>query len=167
MANSTGTIVQCIGAVVDIQFPIKEMPKVYEALKLISGGSSADLVEEGLTLEVEQQLGDGIVRCIALGSRRYQKRHECRSNRCTNICASWPGTLGRIMDVLGRPIDEAGKIDSDELRPIHNQRQNLLNFHHLLSYWKQELKLLILYVLLLKAERLVCLVVLESVKQLT
>ena len=51
----------CIGAVVDIQFPIKEMPKVYEALKLISGGSSADLVEEGLTLEVEQQLGDGIV----------------------------------------------------------------------------------------------------------
>ena len=68
MANSTGTIVQCIGAVVDIQFPIKEMPKVYEALKLISGGSSADLVEEGLTLEVEQQLGDGIVRCIALGS---------------------------------------------------------------------------------------------------
>ena len=74
MANSTGTIVQCIGAVVDIQFPIKEMPKVYEALKLISGGSSADLVEEGLTLEVEQQLGDGIVRCIALGSTDGIKR---------------------------------------------------------------------------------------------
>ena len=73
MANSTGTIVQCIGAVVDIQFPIKEMPKVYEALKLISGGSSADLVEEGLTLEVEQQLGDGIVRCIALGLQTVSK----------------------------------------------------------------------------------------------
>ena len=73
MANSTGTIVQCIGAVVDIQFPIKEMPKVYEALKLISGGSSADLVEEGLTLEVEQQLGDGIVRCIALGPQTVSK----------------------------------------------------------------------------------------------
>ena len=56
MANSTGTIVQCIGAVVDIQFPIKEMPKVYEALKLISGGSSADLVEEGLRLKLNNNL---------------------------------------------------------------------------------------------------------------
>ena len=120
MANSTGTIVQCIGAVVDIQFPIKEMPKVYEALKLISGGSSADLVEEGLTLEVEQQLGDGIVRCIALGSTDGIKRGM--SVEATGAPISVPvgsGTLGRIMDVLGRPIDEAGKIDSDELRPIH------------------------------------------------
>ena len=120
MANSTGTIVQCIGAVVDIQFPIKEMPKVYEALKLISGGSSADLVEEGLTLEVEQQLGDGIVRCIALGSTDGIKRGMSVESTGAPISVPvGPGTLGRIMDVLGRPIDEAGKIDSDELRPIH------------------------------------------------
>jgi F-type H+-transporting ATPase subunit beta len=120
MANSTGTIVQCIGAVVDIQFPIKEMPKVYEALKLISGGSSADLVEEGLTLEVEQQLGDGIVRCIALGSSDGIKRGMTVEATGAPISVPvGPGTLGRIMDVLGRPIDEAGKIDSDELRPIH------------------------------------------------
>ena len=120
MANSTGTIVQCIGAVVDIQFPIKEMPKVYEALKLISGGSSADLVEEGLTLEVEQQLGDGIVRCIALGSSDGIKRGMSVEATGAPISVPvGPGTLGRIMDVLGRPIDEAGKIDSDELRPIH------------------------------------------------
>ena len=120
MANSTGTIVQCIGAVVDIQFPIKEMPKVYEALRLISGGSSADLVEEGLTLEVEQQLGDGIVRCIALGSTDGIKRGMSVEATGAPISVPvGPGTLGRIMDVLGRPIDEAGKIDSDELRPIH------------------------------------------------
>ena len=120
MANSTGTIVQCIGAVVDIQFPIKEMPKVYEALKLTSGGSSADLVEEGLTLEVEQQLGDGIVRCIALGSSDGIKRGMSVEATGAPISVPvGPGTLGRIMDVLGRPIDEAGKIDSDELRPIH------------------------------------------------
>jgi len=120
MANSTGTIVQCIGAVVDIQFPIKEMPKVYEALKLISGGTSADLVEEGLTLEVEQQLGDGIVRCIALGSTDGIKRGMSVEATGAPISVPvGPGTLGRIMDVLGRPIDEAGKIDSDELRPIH------------------------------------------------
>ena len=120
MANSTGTIVQCIGAVVDIQFPIKEMPKVYEALKLISGGSSADLVEEALTLEVEQQLGDGIVRCIALGSTDGIKRGMSVEATGAPISVPvGPGTLGRIMDVLGRPIDEAGKIDSDELRPIH------------------------------------------------
>ena len=120
MANSTGTIVQCIGGVVDIQFPIKEMPKVYEALKLISGGSSTDLVEEGLTLEVEQQLGDGIVRCIALGSTDGIKRGMSVEATGAPISVPvGPGTLGRIMDVLGRPIDEAGKIDSDELRPIH------------------------------------------------
>ena len=96
------------------------MPKVYEALKLISGGSSADLVEEGLTLEVEQQLGDGIVRCIALGSTDGIKRGmSVEASGAPISVPVGPGTLGRIMDVLGRPIDEAGKIDSDELRPIH------------------------------------------------
>ena len=120
MANSTGTIVQCIGAVVDIQFPIKEMPKVYEALKLISGGSSADLVEEGLTLEVEQQLGDGIVRCIALGSTDGIKRGmSVEATGAQYLCQLALVLSEELMDVLGRPIDEAGKIDSDELRPIH------------------------------------------------
>ena len=89
-------------------------------MKLISGGSSADLVEEGLTLEVEQQLGDGIVRCIALGSTDGIKRGMSVEATGAPISVPvGPGTLGRIMDVLGRPIDEAGKIDSDELRPIH------------------------------------------------
>ena len=89
-------------------------------MKLISGGSSADLVEEGLTLEVEQQLGDGIVRCIALGSSDGIKRGMSVEATGAPISVPvGPGTLGRIMDVLGRPIDEAGKIDSDELRPIH------------------------------------------------
>ena len=63
---SNGTIVQCIGAVVDIQFPRDEMPKIYEALTLADEGSS--FAEKGLTLEVQQQLGDGVVRTIALGS---------------------------------------------------------------------------------------------------
>ena len=67
MSQASGTIVQCIGAVVDIEFPREAMPNVYDALTL-SGDASGGLAEDGLTLEVEQQLGDGIVRCIALGS---------------------------------------------------------------------------------------------------
>jgi F-type H+-transporting ATPase subunit beta len=119
MSQATGRIVQCIGAVVDIEFPREAMPKVYDALKL-SEEASGGLVEDGLTLEVEQQLGDGVVRCIALGStdglRRGMKVNGTGAPISVPVGA---GTLGRIMDVLGRPIDEAGPIDSDELRPIH------------------------------------------------
>ncbi|ANY14673.1 F0F1 ATP synthase subunit beta [Bordetella pseudohinzii] len=115
---SNGTIVQCIGAVVDIQFPRDEMPKIYEALTLADEGSS--FAEKGLTFEVQQQLGDGVVRTIALGSSDGLRR-GMSVNR-TGAPISVPvghGTLGRIMDVLGRPIDEAGPIQADEKRAIH------------------------------------------------
>ena len=115
---SNGTIVQCIGAVVDIQFPRDQMPHIYEALKLAD--ESTSFAEKGLTFEVQQQLGDGVVRTIALGSSDGLRRGMPVSR--TGAPISVPvgtGTLGRIMDVLGRPIDEAGPIQSDELRAIH------------------------------------------------
>ncbi|HCQ47793.1 MAG TPA: F0F1 ATP synthase subunit beta, partial [Achromobacter sp.] len=107
---SNGTIVQCIGAVVDIQFPRDHMPKIYEALTLADDESSS-FAEKGLTLEVQQQLGDGVVRTIALGSSDGLRRGMKVTG--TGAPISVPvgtGTLGRIMDVLGRPIDEAGPI---------------------------------------------------------
>ena len=108
---SQGTIVQCIGAVVDVQFPRDAMPKIYDALEL--AGSE-------LVLEVQQQLGDGVVRTIALGSSDGLRRGMQVSNTGKGIAVPvGHGTLGRIMDVLGRPIDEAGPIDSNELRAIH------------------------------------------------
>ena len=118
-AHAQGIIVQCIGAVIDIEFPREQMPGIYDALVLEGTGSST-LVERGLTFEVEQQLGDGVVRCIALGS----SDGLCRGMTVTNTGGpiSVPvgkGTLGRIMDVLGRPIDEAGPITTDERRSIH------------------------------------------------
>ncbi len=119
---STGTIVQCIGAVVDIQFPRDGMPKVYEALKLELESGSGSFAEPGLTFEVQQQLGDGVVRTIALGSSDGLRRGMQVAK--TGAPISVPvghGTLGRIMDVLGRPIDEMGAIESDELRPIHQK----------------------------------------------
>ncbi|MDG2202117.1 MAG: F0F1 ATP synthase subunit beta [Burkholderiales bacterium] len=119
MSQASGTIVQCIGAVVDIEFPREAMPNVYDALTL-SGDASGGLAEDGLTLEVEQQLGDGIVRCIALGSTDGLRRGMKVDGTGAPISVPvGPGTLGRIMDVLGRPIDEAGPVESEELRPIH------------------------------------------------
>ena len=119
MSQATGRIVQCIGAVVDIEFPREAMPNVYDALKL-SEEASGGLVEDGLTLEVEQQLGDGVVRCIALGSTDGLRRGMKVDGTGAPIPVPvGPGTLGRIMDVLGRPIDEAGPVESEELRPIH------------------------------------------------
>jgi F-type H+/Na+-transporting ATPase subunit beta len=117
---SSGNIVQCIGAVVDIKFPREGMPKVYDALVLDEPGGG--MAEEGLTFEVEQQLGDGVVRTIAMGSSDGLRRGM--KVKSTGAAISVPvgtGTLGRIMDVLGRPIDEAGPIASDEKRPIHAQ----------------------------------------------
>jgi len=116
---SNGTIVQCIGAVVDIQFPRDHMPKIYEALTLAEDESSS-FAEKGLTLEVQQQLGDGVVRTIALGSSDGLRRGMKVNG--TGAPISVPvgtGTLGRIMDVLGRPIDEAGPIQHEEKRGIH------------------------------------------------
>ena len=108
---SEGTIVQCIGAVVDVQFKREELPKIYEALKMEA---------IGLTLEVQQQLGDGVVRTIALGSSDGLRRGMKVVN--THAPISVPvgkATLGRIMDVLGDPIDEAGPIATEERRSIH------------------------------------------------
>ncbi|HEX7455802.1 MAG TPA: F0F1 ATP synthase subunit beta [Gallionella sp.] len=115
-----GKIVQCIGAVVDIEFPRDHMPKVYDALTLQAAAGS--IVEAGLTFEVQQQLGDGVVRTIAMGSSDGLQRGMAVVN--TNHPISVPvgvGTLGRIMDVLGRPIDDAGEIQCEERRPIHQK----------------------------------------------
>ena len=114
---SQGKVVQCIGAVVDVEFPRDQMPKVYEALVLDEAGSTA---EAGLTFEVQQQLGDGIVRTIAMGSSDGLRRGM--AVKATGAGITVPvgtATLGRVMDVLGRPIDEAGPIATEERREIH------------------------------------------------
>ncbi len=108
---SQGKIVQIIGAVVDVEFPRNAIPKVYDALKLVEGD---------LTLEVQQLLGDGVVRTIAMGSSDGLKRGLAVTN--TGAPISVPvgkATLGRIMDVLGNPVDEAGPIGEDQRRAIH------------------------------------------------
>ncbi|SMB21768.1 membrane-bound ATP synthase, F1 sector, beta-subunit [Sterolibacterium denitrificans] len=110
---SQGEIVQCIGAVVDVQFQRNQMPKVYDALTM--DGSE-------LTLEVQQQLGDGVVRTIALGSSDGLRRGMMVQNTGKPISVPvGKATLGRIMDVLGRPIDEAGAIEAENLRSIHQK----------------------------------------------
>ena len=115
---SQGKIVQCIGAVVDIEFPRDQMPRVYDALTL--QGDTGSVVETGLTFEVQQQLGDGVVRTIAMGSSDGLKRGMAVANTGNPILVPVGlGTLGRIMDVLGRPIDDAGPIQCEEKRPIH------------------------------------------------
>jgi len=105
--------------VVDIQFPRNEMPKIYEALLLEDSGDKS-FAEKGLTFEVEQMLGDGIVRCIALGSSDGLRRGMKVTSTGAPISVPVGGaTLGRIMDVLGRPIDEQGPIKTEERRAIH------------------------------------------------
>ena len=116
---SQGQIVQCIGAVVDIQFPRESMPKVYDALTLMPSETNK-LVEQGLTFEVEQLLGDGVARTIALGSTDGLQRGMAVAGTGQPIQVPvGAGTLGRVMDVLGRPIDERGPIAGDERRSIH------------------------------------------------
>lgn len=112
-AMTQGEIVQIIGAVVDVEFPREAMPHIYDALKQD---------EIGLTLEVQQQLGDGLVRTIALGSTDGMKRGMKVANTGAPISVPvGPGTLGRIMDVLGNPIDDAGPVESKGLRSIHQK----------------------------------------------
>ncbi|MCA2998555.1 MAG: F0F1 ATP synthase subunit beta [Burkholderiales bacterium] len=116
---SVGQVVQCIGAVVDIQFPRNHMPQIYDAL-VLEDSDQRSFAEKGLTFEVEQQLGDGIVRCIALGSSDGLRRGMTVKNSGAPISVPVGGaTLGRIMDVLGRPIDEQGPIKTEERRSIH------------------------------------------------
>ena len=110
---SSGKVVQIIGAVIDVEFPRDAVPKVYDALK-VEGGE--------ITLEVQQQLGDGVVRTIAMGSTEGLKRGLTAEN--TNAPIQVPvgdETLGRIMDVLGRPIDECGDIGEKEVSSIHRK----------------------------------------------
>jgi len=117
---SQGKIVQCIGAVVDIEFPRDQMPRVYEALQLADVGSST--AEVGLTFEVQQQLGDGVVRTISMGSSDGLRRGMLVNSSGSGIRVPvGKGTLGRIMDVLGRPIDDAGEVQCDGRREIHQK----------------------------------------------
>ncbi|MCB1925714.1 MAG: F0F1 ATP synthase subunit beta, partial [Gammaproteobacteria bacterium] len=114
---SKGNVVEIIGAVVDVQFPRGDMPKVYDALKIES---------VGLTLEVQQQLGDGVVRTIAMGSTDGLRRGLEAVN--TGAAIKVPvgqATLGRIMDVLGNPVDDAGPIGTEERMPIHRAAPRL------------------------------------------
>lgn len=109
----SGRIVQIIGAVIDVEFPRDSVPKVYDALKV----SDVETI-----LEVQQQLGDGVVRTIAMGSTEGLKRGMDVAS--TGAAISVPvgkATLGRIMNVLGEPIDEAGEIGEDERMPIHRK----------------------------------------------
>jgi F-type H+-transporting ATPase subunit beta len=118
MNQAQGTIVQCIGAVIDIEFPREKLPRIFDALVLEA--SKDKLVEQGLTFEVEQQLGDGVVRCIALGpSDGLRRGMKVKSTGAPISIPVGHGTLGRILDVLGRPIDEAGPIEAKERRAIH------------------------------------------------
>ena len=112
-AQAQGKIVQCIGAVVDVEFPRDQMPRVYDALKM--EGSA-------LTLEVQQQLGDGIVRTIALGSSEGLRRGLMVVNTGAPITVPvGKATLGRIMDVLGQPIDERGPVSHELTASIHRK----------------------------------------------
>ena len=113
-----GRIVQCIGAVIDIQFPREAMPNIYDALTLVEEADS--FAEKGLTFEVEQQLGDGIVRTIAMGSSDGLRRGmKVKGTGAPISVPVGPATLGRVMDVLGRPIDERGPVNATERRSIH------------------------------------------------
>ena len=110
---SSGRVVQIIGAVIDVEFPRDQIPNIYDALLV---------TEKGLTLEVQQQLGDGVVRTIAMGSSEGVSRELAVVN--TGAPISVPvgiETLGRIMDVLGNPIDERGPIGEKERASIHRK----------------------------------------------
>ena len=109
---SSGRIAEIIGAVVDVEFPRDAVPKVYDAL----------LVENGLTLEVQQQIGDGVVRTIAMGSTDGLKRGVPVDNTGQPISVPvGEKTLGRIMDVLGNPVDGKGDVGAEESWPIHRK----------------------------------------------
>jgi F-type H+-transporting ATPase subunit beta len=114
---SAGNIVEIIGAVVDVEFPRDSVPKVYDALKVN---------EAGLTLEVQQQLGDGVVRTIAMGSTDGVRRglEVLNTGEAIKVPVG-EKTLGRIMDVLGEPVDEKGEIGAETSLPIHRAAPTL------------------------------------------
>ncbi|MBU0744961.1 MAG: F0F1 ATP synthase subunit beta [Gammaproteobacteria bacterium] len=109
----TGKIISMVGAIVDVEFPVGSIPKIYDALKIEA---------TGLILETQQQLGDGVVRTIAMGATDGLQRNMVVINTKNPIIVPvGKATLGRIMDVLGNPIDDKGPIDSEHLLPIHRQ----------------------------------------------
>jgi len=110
---STGNVVEIIGAVIDVEFPRDAIPKVYDALKLD---------ETGLTMEVQAQLGDGVVRAIAMGATEGLRRGmEVKNTGEAIRVPVGQSTLGRIMDVLGNPIDNQGEIGHEKTMPIHRK----------------------------------------------
>ncbi|RMD69204.1 MAG: F0F1 ATP synthase subunit beta, partial [Gammaproteobacteria bacterium] len=116
---STGKIAEIRGAVVDVQFPPEAIPKVFHALRVD---------EAGLILETEQELGDGVVRTVAMGSTDGLKRGLSVTNTGAPISVPVGAkTLGRIMNVLGEPVDEAGPIDTEERWPIHRHAPGFLD----------------------------------------
>ncbi|MCK5819465.1 MAG: F0F1 ATP synthase subunit beta, partial [Psychromonas sp.] len=108
---SSGKIVQIIGAVVDVEFPQADVPNIYSALIVTA---------KSLTMEVQQQIGGGVVRCIAMGGTDGLSRglDVVDTNRAITVPVG-TATLGRIMNVLGEPIDECGEINSEENYEIH------------------------------------------------
>jgi len=110
---STGNVVEIIGAVIDVEFPRDAIPKIYDALKLD---------ETGLTMEVQGQLGDGVVRAIAMGATEGLRRGmEVKNTGEAIRVPVGQKTLGRIMDVLGNPIDNQGEIGHEKTMPIHRK----------------------------------------------
>lgn len=118
MNENVGKIVEIIGAVIDVEFPREAIPGIYDALLVKA---------TGLTLEVQQQLGDGVVRTIAMGSTDGLRRElEVENTRAPVSVPVGTATLGRIMDVLGNPIDEQGPIEAKEKMPIHREAPTFL-----------------------------------------
>ena len=151
---SQGKVVQIIGAVVDIEFPQDAVPRVYDALKVTEGDLS------GLTLEVQQQLGGGVVRSIALGTTDGLRRGLAVENTEAPIMVPvGTSTLGRIMDVLGNPIDEAGPIGEEGVCLFTAQRQATKTSQVQLSCLRQASRLSTWYVRSRKVVKLVCSVV--------
>ena len=110
---SSGNVVQVIGAVVDVEFPRDSVPKIYDALRIDASN---------LTLEVQAQLGDGVVRTISMGTTDGLKRGAIAMN--TGAAISVPvgkQTLGRIMNVLGEPVDDKGPVGAEKHMPIHRK----------------------------------------------
>ncbi|EDN67341.1 ATP synthase F1, beta subunit [Beggiatoa sp. PS] len=155
---SSGKIVQIIGAVVDVEFPRDAMPKIYDALLV---------PESDLTLEVQQQLGDGIVRTIAMGTTDGMRREMQVKNTGEPIMMPvGQKTLGRIMDVLGKPIDEKGPINEEDRWSIHRKApafEELSNSNDLLETGIKVIDLLCPFA---KGVKLVYLVVLALAKPL-
>ena len=155
---STGNIVQVIGAVVDVEFPKEAIPSVYDALTLKDGE---------LVFEVQQQLGDGIVRTIAMGASEGLKRGlEVENTGAPISVPVGQETLGRVLDVLGNPIDEKALSAPKQIDQFTQKHLRLKSSLQKRMYWKQGLRLSTFSAHLQKEERLDCLAALALEKQL-